>query len=292
MPRIHSNGITLEVESFGSPRAPAIILVMGLGAQLTRWNQSLCDLLTHRGFRVIRFDNRDCGLSTHLDAFPPPALGRAARSGSFPAAAYSIADMARDCVGLLDALEIERAHFAGASLGGAVVQHVAADHPQRVLSLTSIMASSGNPLLPPPTPAAAAALMAPLPAVRDEANIVADAIRRFRAVASPAYPTPENTLQQMFAQEYRRSFHPAGVARQLHALIADGDRRPRLARIQAPTVIVHGAADPLIRIEHGRDTAACIPGAQLLEIDGAGHDFPAALDAVFGDAICQATARA
>lgn len=287
MPQLRANNLVLEVESFGRLDAPAIVLVMGLGAPLTRWNIELCDALVARGYRVIRFDNRDCGLSTRLDRLPVPSFGKAGPN----AAPYSIADMAADTLGLLDALAIDAAHFVGASLGGAVVQHIAAEAPRRTLSLTSIMASTGNPLLPPPTPLAAAALMAPLPLLRDEDSIVADAIQRFRAVASPAYPAPDADLDRVFRSEYRRGFHPPGVARQLAALVADGDRRPLLARIAAPTVVLHGADDPLIRIEHGRDTAAHIRGAELRVIAGMGHDFPVALSTTFAEAICAAAGR-
>lgn len=288
MPQLRANNIDLEVESYGRLDAPAIVLVMGLGAQLTRWNIELCEALVARGYRAIRFDNRDCGLSSRLDKLPVPSFGK---SGLTAAAPYTIADMAADALGLLDALAIEAAHFVGASLGGAVVQHLAADHPRRTLSLTSIMASSGSPMLPPPTPLAAAALMAPLPPIRDENSIVADAISRYRAIASPGYPTRDADLDRMFRAEYRRAFNPAGVARQLAALIADGDRRPLLARITAPTVVLHGADDPLIRIEHGRDTAAHIRGAELRTIPGMGHDFPVALAETFADAICAAARR-
>lgn len=285
MPQIRANDIVLEVESFGPLDAAAVVLVMGLGAQLTRWNRELCELLVGRGYRVIRFDNRDCGLSTRFDT---PAQF----SGGKWTAPYSIADMASDVVGLLDALAIDSAHLAGASLGGAVVQHLAADHPRRVRSLTSIMASSGNPLLPPSTPLAAAALMAPLPLARDEDSIVADAIRRFRVVASPGYPTSDADLDRIFRGEYRRAFFPAGVARQLAALVSDGDRSALLRRITVPTVVLHGADDPLIDVEHGRDTARRIPGAELRVIPGMGHDFPVALSGVFADAICAAAAKA
>jgi pimeloyl-ACP methyl ester carboxylesterase len=286
-----SPSIHLEIESFGSPQAPAIILVMGLGAPLTRWNVELCEELVARGYRVVRFDNRDCGLSTHLHDAPPPALGQHMKTGAPLVPPYTIAEMAADAVSVLDTLRIDRAHFVGASLGGAIVQHVAASHPQRTLSLTSIMASSGNPALPPPTAAAAMSLFAPLPPEQDEASIVSDALPRFRAVASPAYPTPEERLTAMIGAEYRRGFDPAAVKRQLAALMADGDRRPLLAEIAVPTVVLHGAADPLVPVEHGRDTAACVAGAELRVVAGMGHDFPVALTTVFADAICAAAGR-
>lgn len=286
-----ANGITLEYQSFGSAKAPAILLIMGLGAHMIRWNQELCDLLVARGYRVIRFDNRDCGLSTHLDKAPLPDLGAALKSGRLPLAPYSLEDMAADSVGLLDALEIGRAHIVGASLGAAVAQLIAARHPERTLSLTSIMSSSGNPLLPPPTPAAALALFAPLPRGRDRDSIVADGIQRFRAVESPDYPTEESRLRRLFETEYDRGFYPQGVARQLAALMANGDRRPLLRTISVPTVVLHGAADPLIRAEGGKDVAKNIPGAELRIVEGMGHDFPVQLTETFADAITAAANR-
>lgn len=288
MPRIAANAIELHYESFGPASAPAVLLIMGLGAQLTRWNNVLCDLLVARGLRVIRFDNRDCGLSTHCDGMPLPDLGAALRGGVLPALPYTLETMAADSIGLLDALGIEQAHIVGASMGGAIAQIIAARHPQRTLSLTSIMSASGNPLSPPPTPAAAVALFAPLPASRDRATIVADAIARFLPVASPGYPTPLHELQVMFGKEYDRSFYPQGVARQLGALFANGDRRPLLQTIRCPTVVLHGSNDPLIQLACGEDVASNIPGAQLRVIDGMGHDFPVVLSETFADAICAA----
>src|SRR6185369_8606291 len=243
-----ANGIRLAYESFGPERAPAILLIMGLGGQMTRWNLELCELLVGRGYRVIRFDNRDSGLSSHFDDTPD--------------------DMAADSIGLLDALDIDRAHLAGASMGGAIAQIAAARYPGRVLSLTSIMSSSGNPALPPPTPAAATALFAPLPRQRDRESIVADSVARYATLESPAWPTDRARLQQMFAAEYARNFDPRGVGRQLAALIASGDRRPLLHTITAPSVVVHGAADQLIPAACGADVAHNIAGAELRLIEG------------------------
>lgn len=288
MPRISSNAIELHYESFGATSAPAILLIMGLGAQLTRWNSELCDLLVERGFRVIRFDNRDCGLSTHCDGMALPDIGAALRSGSLPSVPYRLETMAADCIGLLDALKIDQAHIVGASLGAAIAQIIAARYPERTLSLTSIMSSSGNPLLPPPTPAAAVALFAPLPATRDRASIVADAIKRFLPVASPAYPTPLADLQKMFGEEFDRTFYPQGIARQLGALFANGDRRQFLRTISCPTVVLHGRNDPLIQVACGKDVASNIQNAEMRVIDGMGHDFPVALTRTFADAICAA----
>lgn len=278
------NGIQLAYESFGDEEAPAILLIMGLGSQLVRWNIELCDELVAMGYRVIRFDNRDCGRSSHLDGAFVPAIG----SGAPLAVPYALEDMAADAVGLLDALGIDAAHVAGASLGGAVAQLVAADNPERTLSLTSIMSSSGNPALPPPTPAAAQALFAPLPRELNRDNIVADAIKRFRTIGSPAFPTDEQRLRWMFGLEYDRGFNPRGVVRQLGALIANGDRRPLLQTIEVPTVVVHGREDPLIRVACGEDVARTIPGARLQVIDGMGHDLPVDLTRRIAEAIARA----
>lgn len=291
MASVPANGIRLAYESFGPERAPAILLIMGLGGQMTRWNVELCELLVGRGYRVIRFDNRDSGLSSHFDEAPVPDL-RALQRGEAVAVPYTLDDMAADSIGLLDALDIERAHLAGASMGGAIAQIAAARYPARVRSLTSIMSSSGNPDLPPPTPAAATALFAPLPRQRDRESIVADSIARYATLESPAWPTDRERLRQMFADEYERNFDPRGVGRQLAAIIASGDRRPLLQTITAPTVVVHGAADQLIPPACGEDVARHIASAELRLIAGMGHDFPVALSAVIADAIGAAAARA
>jgi pimeloyl-ACP methyl ester carboxylesterase len=219
---------------------------------------------------------------------PLPDISAILRGGLLPALPYTLETMAADSIGLLDALEIEQAHIVGASMGGAIAQIVAAHYPERTLSLTSIMSSSGNPLLPLPTPAATTALLAPLPATRDRASIVADAIARHRPVASPDYPTPLHCLQKMFGDEYDRSFYPQGVARQLGALIAHGDRRPLLRSITCPTVVLHGRSDPLIQLACGEDVASNVPNAEMRVIEGMGHDFPVPLTTTFADAICAA----
>ena len=291
MTAILANKIELEYESFGREADPAILLIMGLGGHLTRWNLELCDLLVARGYRVIRFDNRDCGLSTHFSDAPVPDL-RALQNGQPVTLPYTLDDLVADSVGLLDALGIQQAHVAGASMGGAIAQLAAANYPERVISLTSIMSSSGNPALPAPTPAAATALFAPLPRQRDRESIVADSIARYETLESPAYPTDRGRLRQLFADEYERNFDPRGVARQLAALIANGDRRSLLQTITAPSVVLHGAADQLIPVACGEDVARNIPNAKFCIIDGMGHDFPVALSEVIADAICAAAQRA
>ncbi len=264
---------------------------MGLGAQLGRWNVELCQALVARGYRVLRFDNRDCGLSSKLDDAGVPDIARALRSGTPPGAPYSLEDMAADCVGLLDALGVEAAHVVGASMGGAIAQIVAARYPERTLSLTSIMSTSSHPDLPSPSAEAAQALLAPLPAARDRESLIEDAIRRQLAVASPEYPSCPDRLRNQFTEEHERGFHPRGVTRQLAAFLASGDRRALLATISAPTLVLHGADDPLIPLACGEDVAAHIPGAEMRVIEGMAHDFPLALTDVFADAIAAVARR-
>lgn len=279
------NGIRLAYESFGPDHAPAVLLIMGLGCQMVRWNIELCDELVDLGYRVIRFDNRDSGRSTHMDEVFLQRGLPAMNGGVSPAVPYALEDMAEDAIGLLDVLGVDAAHVVGASMGGAIAQVLAARYPDRTLSLTSIMASSGRSGLPPPTPAAAQAFFAPLPRPVTRDSVVADAIWRYRVVGSPAYPHDEERLQRMFGQEYDRGFNPRGVVRQLGALVASGDRRPLLRTIGAPTVVLHGRDDPLIPVQCGEDVARNIPGAVLEVIDGMGHDFPVALSGRFAAAI-------
>lgn len=285
MAQLTANNLQIEYETFGVDSAPAILLIMGLGAQLGRWNLALCEALVTRGYRVIRFDNRDCGLSSKLDALGVPDVAAALCSGMPLNAPYTLEDMAADSVGVLDALGIAKAHIVGASMGGAIAQIVAALYPQRTLSLTSIMSTSSHPDLPSPTREASQALLAPLPATRDKEALVEDAIRRQLAVASPDFPSCPQRLRTLITEEHERGFHPRGVTRQLAAFLASGDRRALLATIKAPTLVLHGADDPLIPVACGRDVAAHIPGAAIKVIEGMAHDLPLALTEFFADAI-------
>ncbi len=303
MSLIHIGRLELKTVFYGTPGAPPILLIQGLGTPLTRWPMALIEQLAAAGFRVIAFDNRDIGLSTRMDALGLPNIRQMMKRRSFSLpfpgmlstavpVPYTLADMAADAVNLLDALGIDAAHIVGASLGGMIAQLTATLYPKRCLSLTSIMSSSGNPLLPPPTPAALHALFAPLPGERDEASLVEDSIWRHKVLMSPAYPTPDEELRAMFTAEYRRGgFYPAGVIRQLSALLTAGDRRLQLMKIRIPTVVLHGADDPLINVACGRDTAAVIPGAEFRSIPGMGHDFPKALAGEFASAILSAAQR-
>lgn len=283
-----SDSVFLEYESFGKPDDPAVLLIMGLGAQMLRWNDGICTGLAAAGYRVIRFDNRDCGLSSHFDASVVPAMGEvmaALQAGRVPGVPYTLEDMADDGAGLLDALGIARAHIVGISMGGAIAQIMAVRHAARVCSLTCLMATSGNPLLPGPTPTAAAALFSPLPRDRSRESMVADGMRRYRAVCSPGYPVGDGWLADLLGREFDRSFHPQGVARQLAAILANGDRGALLPRIRVPTLVLHGADDPLIPPACGEDIAQRVPGATFRSFPGMGHDLPPALDATLVAAI-------
>lgn len=289
MAQIEANGITLEYEEFGDRDAPPLLLVMGLGAQLTLWPMELVDALVARGFRVIRYDNRDIGLSHKMEGARAPGMVRhilAKRFGFNPRVPYTLADMAADGVGLLDALGIAKAHIVGASMGGMIAQHIAFSHPEHVLSLTSIMSTTGNPKLPP-AKGEALKVLTRRPASMEEAVLVEHGVLIGRTIGSPGYPADEERLRANTTANVRRSTYPAGMPRQLAAIIADGDRRPRLASVTAPTLVIHGEADPLVPVEGGRDTAASIPGAKLKTIPGMGHDLPLALVDEIADAIAE-----
>ncbi len=288
MPQITANGIAIEYESHGDPAHPPLLLVMGLGAQLTLWPIELVEALAGRGFHVIRYDNRDIGLTEKFGHAGLPNIRRVALLrllGLSPRLAYRLADMATDAAELLRALKIEQAHVVGASMGGMIAQLLAVNHPQRVLSLTSVMSTTGNRRLPPPRPAALAALMDRAPAGATLEQVIPYGIRISRAIGSPAWPAPEQRLTERITRDYRRSFYPEGTARQFAAIVDDGDRRARLRRIKAPTLVIHGLDDPLVPVEGGRDTAAHIPGARLHEIAGMGHDLPLELVETMADLI-------
>ena len=279
MAKAKANGIEIEWDAIGDEGAPAVLLIMGLGGQMTRWSDQFRGALAAEGFRVVRFDNRDVGLSSKIEGGPAPDLARigmAMAMGQAPDVPYHLDDMAADAVGLLDALGIDRAHVVGASMGGMIAQLVAALHPERVLSLTSIMSSTGNPSLPRATAEANAVLMS-RPGGTDLDSLVAHGVKSSKVIGSPGYPADEADIAARIRADLERQNYPAGFARQLAAIWANGDRRARLATIAAPTLVVHGADDPLVPVEAGRDTAAAIPGARLEEIAGMGHDLPQAL---------------
>ncbi len=275
MPRIATNGVELEYETFGTAQAPAILLIMGLGAQMILWDEEFCEDLAHRGYRVIRFDNRDVGLSTKLEHAGMPNVATALAAvaqGRPPSVAYTLRDMADDTAGLLGALGIGAAHVVGASMGGMIAQTLAIAHPRRVRTLTSIMSTTGDPSLPPATPAAMRVLMTPAPTEREA--FIEHHVEVSKVIGSPGFPFDEERARARGSRVFDRGVSAAGVARQLVAILASGNRKPALASVSAPTLVVHGTADPLVPIAAGRATAEAVPGAALLEIEGMGHDLP------------------
>jgi pimeloyl-ACP methyl ester carboxylesterase len=276
MPRAHVNGIELEYETFGGPADPTLLMIMGLGSQLITWDERLCRLLAAEGFHVVRYDNRDAGLSTFLDQGARPDLG-AIMGGDHTTVPYLLADLAEDAVALLDLLGVERAHIVGASMGGMIAQQLVIDHPERVLSLCSIMSRPGDPASGRPSPEAMAMLMNPRAADRDAA--IDAGVLAARVIGSPAaeYQRPEPELRAYVARAYDRSNRSDGFVRQLAAIIASPDRTPGLARVVAPTLVIHGEADALVHVSGGHATAAAVPGADLLTLPGMGHDLPAPL---------------
>ncbi|MBT9458150.1 MAG: alpha/beta hydrolase [Burkholderiaceae bacterium] len=292
--QLRANGITLEVESFGPSTGEPLLLIMGLGMQLLAWHEDFVQDLVATGFRVIRFDNRDVGLSQSFDAEGLPHIGLESLKYLLHLTVkspYSLPDMALDCVGLLDGLGIASAHICGASMGGMIAQQLAARHPDRVKSLTLMMTTSGARALPGPSMKVRGALMARPPA-NDHAAVVASYVRLYQLIGSPAYPNDPEVLRQRIDRIVRRSHRPQGTMRQLMAIAADGDRSALLAQIQAPTQIIHGQADPLVPVAAGHDLARKIAGSRLDLIDGMGHDLPPALWPRFIANIRTAAARA
>jgi pimeloyl-ACP methyl ester carboxylesterase len=295
MPLADVNGIDIYHEIHGEPDAEPILLIMGLGAQMTRWSPEFIAALVAAGHRVIAFDNRDVGLSEKLDAAGPPDMGaiiKALSEGDKPPVAYTLAEMAADAAGLLPMLGIERAHIVGASMGGMIAQLVAADFPERTLSLTSIMSSTGNPDLPRATPEAMARLNTPAPDPAVDLEAFLDSAVAGAKVMASAYPVDEAKAREQALGDYRRCYYPVGFQRQYAAILASPDRRPKLKTITAPTVVIHGADDPLVPLAGGQDTAANIPGAELRIVPGVGHEMPAATQGQFVDGILAAVARA
>jgi len=284
MPQVKANAIQLEYDTFGRASDAPLLLIMGLGAQMVLWDEEFCELLAQRGHYVIRFDNRDVGLSTKFDHKGVPNVVAMMQPGADRSAApYTLDDMADDAAGLLAALGIESAHIVGASMGGMIAQTVAYRHAKRTRSLVSIMSSTGNPALPQAKPEAMAVLMRPRPL--DRASNVEASVEAAKVIGSPGYPADEARVRQRAGMMFDRAFTPLGTVRHMAAIYAHGNRAPRLAAVTAPTLVIHGAADPLVPVEGGRDTAKSIPGAQLLEIEGMGHDLPPGLWTRLADAI-------
>jgi pimeloyl-ACP methyl ester carboxylesterase len=286
MARARNGQVEIEWDERGDPSAPAVLLIMGLGGQMTRWSEEFMAALVAHGLRPIRFDNRDVGLSTKFDGHGVPNLTAAMMMGRTPTTPYTLEDIAADAVAVLEAAGVSRAHVVGVSMGGMIAQLVAAGHPERVLTLTSIMSTTGNPSLPRATTEANAVLLS-RPQGSDMAALVAHGVKAAKVIGSPGYPTDDAVLAERIRADVERMHYPAGFQRQLAAIMANGDRRARLARIAVPTLVIHGADDPLVPVEAGRDTAASIPGARLVEIEGMGHDLPAALIGRITDLIAE-----
>ncbi len=269
------DGLRFAYETFGDPGARPLVLIMGLASQMLIWHEELCQQLAEAGHHVVRFDNRDVGLSDRCHQLGRPSLLRAviaARRGRPVRAAYSLDDMAGDTTGLMSALGIERGHVLGASMGGMIAQAMAVRHPRRVLSLTSALSSTGNPRLPLPTWAATRTLMRRPPRTREA---FADySVRLWRTIGSPGYPFDEAYVRERSARIFDRGLTGGGTLRQMVAILHHGDRRPDLARLALPTLVIHGLEDPLVPVEAGRDTARSIPGAELMLLEGVGHTLP------------------
>ena len=292
--QIAANGIAIEVDDRGPPGGEPLLLIMGLGMQLIGWPDELVADLVSRGFRVIRFDNRDAGLSQGFDHLGVPniALAGLQHLVHWPVRSpYSLADMSRDALGVLDALGVASAHICGASLGGMVAQHLAAEHPQHVRSLCLLMTTSGSRQLPQAT-MAARRVMLHRPASGDMGSLADHLMRVFQVIGSPGYPPEPEMFRQRLLRSVQRAWRPAGTLRQLVAVAADGDRTPLLARIQAPTHVIHGMADPLIPLANGQDLARRISGATSDFVEGMGHDLPPTLLPRFAQGITVNAGRA
>jgi pimeloyl-ACP methyl ester carboxylesterase len=288
MPVVAANGISIAYDEVGDAKAPVILLIMGLGTQMIAWPEAFCVALAQRGFRVVRFDNRDIGLSTKFETAAPIDLAAAfarAMAGKSVDAPYTLDDMVADAIGLMDALGIGNAHVVGASMGGMIAQIVAARYANRTRSLTSIMSSSGEPGLPPGKPEAISALLAPRPQPNDRENVIKAGMTILRVIGSPGFPTSEADLRAKVEQAADRSYYPSGAGRHLLAILASGSRVELLKQIRVPTLVIHGADDPLVPVEGGKDTARHIPGAVLKIIPGMGHDLANGLIPILVEAI-------
>jgi len=298
MPLVRANGLDIEYETFGRESDPAVLLIMGFATQLTGWPDSLCHGLAAKGFRVIRFDNRDIGKSTHLTQLAAPdlwAMIAKREAGQMPAALYSLDDMAADAAGLLDALGIARAHIVGASMGGMIAQLAAILHPAKTKSLISIMSTTGRPDLPPGKPEAFAAIMTP-PASAGREDRIERGIAVARVIGSPGFPASDAELRATVERGVDRApYDPAGLTRQMAAVIAAPPRNERLMALKIPALAIHGADDPLIPASGGEDAARSIPGAELLIVPGMAHDFRESVVPVYlraiGDFVAKVEAR-
>ncbi|HEX2383466.1 MAG TPA: alpha/beta hydrolase [Acidimicrobiales bacterium] len=289
MPNIAANGIQIEYETFGDSTNPPLLLIMGLGAQMILWDEEFCEQIAARGFYVIRFDNRDAGLSTHFHDAPLPDLP-AAMTGDSSSASYTLSDMAADAAGLLDALGLSAAHIVGASMGGMIAQSFAIEHPDKTLSLCSIMSTTGDTAVGQPDPEALEMLMATPPQTVEEAADTA--ILAAKIIGGKRYPVDEERVRARAVEGWNRDHDALGFGRQLVGIMASGDRTPGLAGVRVPTLVIHGLDDPLVTPSGGESTAKAVPGARLLNVEGMGHDLPIPLWPGIIDAIVENAEKA
>ncbi len=286
--------LKIAYEIAGPQGGEPVLLAMGLACQLIHWPEPLCEMFVQQGFRVIRFDNRDIGLSgsgNNRVRFNLQKDMLRAKFGARLDANYTLYDMAKDTIGLLDALNIRKAHMVGASMGGMIAQIVAGIYPERVLSLTSIMSSTNNPKLPLPKLAVLVKLAPPFGVKHDRAAVIARTAAMFETIGSPGFPTPPAERQRMAASAFDRAYRPAGILRQTHGILATGSFEQVLGGVRAPTQIIHGLDDPLVRVAGGKRSAQLIKGAKLEVIAGMGHDFPTGLFARWVELIAANAAR-
>jgi pimeloyl-ACP methyl ester carboxylesterase len=275
MPNIFANGIQIEYETFGEPSSPPLLLIAGIGGQMIGWDEELCKEWARKGLYVIRFDNRDVGLSTKMEKSGVPDLKAAMTAianGEKVIAPYTLADMADDAVGLLDELKIDKAHICGISMGGAITQTISFKHPSRVRSMTQVYATTGNPQLPQPKPEIMKLLLTQPPEEREA--YVDYQLKLYKTIAGHGFSFDEIWHRNLAGRSYDRAFYGSGKARQFMATLAQGNRKPFLPSITAAALVIHGADDPLVPVSGGRDSAEAIPGAELMIIEGMGHDMP------------------
>ncbi|MCM3132990.1 alpha/beta fold hydrolase [Paenibacillus polysaccharolyticus] len=294
MNMLRVNDIDLAYDSYGSEKNETILLIAGLGTQMIRWTVPFCEMLAARGFRVIRFDNRDTGLSTHFSNHATldfKALAQTLMSGKLPDLPYTLDAMADDTVALLDALGIEKAHVVGRSMGGMIAQLVSIQYPERILSLTSMMSTTGNPELPPTSPEVMALMTGPAPnPMEDEEGYLAHSVAFAKRIAGTGHPFEEEEYRSLIREEIQRAYDSGSVGRQIAAIAVSGDRRARLAKVKVPALVIHGVDDPMFVPACGRDTAEVINGAELMLLEGMGHDLHQQLFKTVVDAI-ERTAR-
>jgi pimeloyl-ACP methyl ester carboxylesterase len=294
MNMLRVNDIDIAYDSYGSDKNETILLIAGLGTQMIRWTVPFCEMLAARGFRVIRFDNRDTGLSTHYTNHATldfESLAQTLLSGKLPELPYTLDTMADDTIGLLDALGIKKAHVVGRSMGGMIAQLVASQYPERVLSLTSMMSTTGNPELPPTSPEVMALMTRPAPnPMEDEEGYLAHSVAFAKRIAGTGHPFEEDEFHSLIREEIQRAYDPGSVGRQIAAIAVSGDRRARLAKVKVPALVIHGVDDPMFVPACGRDTAEAINDAELMLLEGMGHYLPQQLFETVVDAI-ERTAR-